>query len=175
MRLTGRRESSSSPFRARSFKTDVLSLSSESERRDTSGSNRLIAATESANRCLVPSPVSVPLKMPPNRPPKAAARGRNRRRTGKIQGACRPELQPKRAVLGSGLGMRFFRKTRISSSLATGRWRSGEMVAIVLELNWDTTTLALARGRAKVKRKDKMRKREEVFRGAEEVYEKIIF
>lgn len=133
--LTGRRESSGSSFRARSFKSDVLSLSSESERRDISGSNLLIRETASENRCLVPSPVSVPLKIPPSRPPKDATAAGGRRRAGRHLAARRWMPRRNNAATRSGLGKRLLPESSVPSVLATGTERSREAAAICSRWN----------------------------------------
>lgn len=70
--LTGKRESKDSPCLARSWKSRVFSLSSESESPDIWASKPLMTDTVEAYCCLVDSPVSVPLKIPPNKPPNEA-------------------------------------------------------------------------------------------------------
>lgn len=71
-RRTGKRESRDSPRWARSFNTEVLSLSCESDNDDISASNLLMAETVGAYCWRVDSPVSVPLKIPPIKLPSEA-------------------------------------------------------------------------------------------------------
>lgn len=78
-KLTGKSESKDCPCCARSRSAKVLSLSSESDKAEISGSNPLIMLTVAAYCCFVASPVSAPLKMPPNKPPRDATEPDRRR------------------------------------------------------------------------------------------------